>query len=261
MRKLLITFSGSDYDATTEALTHAKGVDDVFVYDDVWLDAHPFRKLNSWIFEHVPRRCYGYCSWKPLIILDALDHCEPGDVVLYVDADCRPIADLSPIFEIAARDGACFFAACGHRQPTWCKPECYLVMGDDDVKDVEAGCARFVAFRKGEWKEQQFLAEWLTYSVNRLANTKDTRLPPQPGHAFHEHRDEQAIMTNLVHKYGYKLHRECDQTGEDPTWASRDRELYPQLFEMIHQTHGNNGAGSRFRYVPGQPPSRAWEDM
>lgn len=262
MRKLLITFSGSDYDATTEALTKAQGVDDVFVYDDVWLDAHPFKKLNSWIFEHVPRRCYGYCSWKPLIILDALDHCEPGDVVFYVDADCRPIADLSPIFEIAAHDGACFFAACGHRQPTWCKPECYLAMGDLEVVDVEAGCARFCAFRKGghesygsggwiqDWKERQFLAEWLAYSVNRLANTKDTRLPPQPGHAFHEHRDEQAIMTNLVHKYGYKLHRECDQTGEDPTWSNRDRELYPQLFEMVHQTHGNNGAGSRFRRVP-----------
>ena len=74
-------------------------------------------------------------------------------------------------------------------------------------------------------------------------------MPPNP-EGFIEHRDEQAIMTNLVHKYGYKLHRECDQTGEDVTWHDRDRELYPQLFEMIHQTHGTNGKGSRFRNVP-----------
>ena len=253
MRRVLITFSGADYDATTEQLLDAQGVDDVFVYDDVWLDAHPFRKLNDWIFNVDPRRCYGYCSWKPLIIIETMKHINDGDVVFYVDADCRPVADLTPVFEIAARDGACFFAACGHRQAQWCKSECYVAMAQPIVA-AEAGCARFVAFRKGGWYEEQFLAEWLTYSVNRDANTKHTtpqRWPHFGGRSeFIEHRDEQAIMTNLVHKYGYKLHRECDQTGEDPTWRDRDRDLYPQLFEMIHQTHGTNGVGSRFRRVP-----------
>ena len=68
--------------------------------------------------------------------------------------------------------------------------------------------------------------------------------------AFHEHRDEQAIMTNLVHKYGYKLHREADQTGEDPSCFHVDRELYGQLFEQVHSTRGNNGLGSKYRRVP-----------
>lgn len=270
MKRVLITFSGSDYDATTERIIADNrvcadglpngdgygdglargryGFTDFYVFDDVWLQSHPFYELNRWIFEVEPRRCFGYCSWKPLIIIETMKHLADGDVVFYVDADCRPVADLSPIFDIAERDGACFFAACGHRQPTWCKPECYLAMGEE-LADVEAGCARFVAFRKGGWREEQFLAEWLTYSVNRLANTKETRAHLAHG-GFQEHRDEQAIMTNLVHKYKYRLHRECDQTGEGPTWRERDRELYPQLFEMVHQTKGNNGAGSRFRRTP-----------
>jgi hypothetical protein len=245
--RVLITFSGADYDATTSQLVNAKGPDDVFVYDDVWLMAHPFYKLNEWIFQHEPKRCFGYCTFKKVIILDAMSHLADGDVVFYVDADCRPVANLSPIFDIAEREGACLFASCGHRQSQWCKHECYAAMAQPII-DAQAGCARFCAFRKGGWKEQQFLYEWLTYSVNKFANTKVTTQTTHAG--FVEHRDEQAIMTNLAHKYGYKLHRECDQTGEDPAFYDMDRDLYPQMFEMIHQTKGTNGSGSRFRRTP-----------
>jgi hypothetical protein len=244
--RVLITFSGADYDATTSQIVNAKGPDEVFVYDDVWLMAHPFYKLNEWIFRHEPRRCFGYCSWKPLVILDALEHVTEGSVVFYVDADVRPVAYLSPIFDIAEREGVCLFHAGDHKQATWCKNECYDVMRQPIV-DAQAGNARFAAFRKGGWKQQQFLYEWLTYSVNPAANTKNTTTQRI---GFSEHRDEQAIMTNLAHKYGYKLHRECDQTGEDPAFFARDRKLYPQLFEMIHQTHGTNGQGSKYRRTP-----------
>jgi hypothetical protein len=247
VKKVLITFSGADYEPTTEALTRAIGPDEVFVFDDVWLQSHPFYELNRWIFEVEPRRCFGYASWKPLIILETMRHIDDGDVVFYVDADCRPVSDLTPVFDIAARDGACLFAALGHRQRQWCKRECYEVMAQPKI-DAQAGCARFAAFRKGGWRETQFLAEWLAYSLNPIANTKRTAMPWHED--FIEHRDEQAIMSNLAHKYGYRLHRECDQTGEDPTFHTMDRDLYPQLFEMIHQTKGNNGSGSKYRRVP-----------
>ncbi len=261
--RYLITFSGSDYDATTERIVNGPhGADEVYVYDDVWLAKQPFKHLrgNRWLWEHPVQRCHGYCAWKPFIILHALERCKPGDVVLYTDADAPPIASLAPIFEIAERDGMWLSASQGHSQRKWCKRAAYLVMGHFMPLEEQAGCARFCAFRAGEWHEKQFLYEWLTYSVNRFANSKDPSclMPadhdgceyPNELYEFQEHRDEQAILTNLAHKYQIKLHREADQTGEDVTWRHVDRELYGQLFEQVHSTRGNNGIGSKFRRVP-----------
>ena len=260
MTRHAITFSGSDYEATTRRFVDSiafSNADEHWVFDDVWLAEQDFKHLpgNRWLWEHPVQRCHGYCAWKPFIILHTLERCKPGDVVLYTDADAPPVASLAPLFEIAERDGAWFSASQGHKQERWCKRDAYLTMGHTGPLAEQAGCARFVAFRAGGWREKQFLYEWLSYSVNRFANSKDRSVLRDSNllgelPAFTEHRDEQAIMTNLCHKYSYKLHREADQTGEDPSCRHIDRELYGQLFEQVHSTRGNNGIGSKYRRVP-----------
>ena len=100
----------------------------------------------------------------------------------------------------------------------------------DDLNNVSnrAGVARFMLFQKGKWKATQFLMEWLTYCVNPLSTTFDKSILVKNEHPlFQEHRTEQAIMTNLAHKYKLELYREADQTGEI---SSRHRDLYPRLF-------------------------------
>lgn len=277
MRRIYITFGGAKYDPVTEQVVRDAprfGVDDVFVYDDAWFEAQPFRSINSWLWDHPGdkngKRGYGWYAFKTYILIHALDHCQPGDIVLYVDGDTRPIADLSPIYNHAAEHGAMFFAASAHIQRRWCTEQCLFVMGQDDprYRDAQAGVARFMALRAGGWKERQFLYEWLTYAVNKYATTFD---PPASvlvhtpdgavammggEHAnFEEHRTEQAIMTNLCHKYGYPLHREADQSGDEfmripGPLGDMQPGNYPRLFEQTWLGSGHPVQGSKFRRVP-----------
>jgi hypothetical protein len=263
---VLIVMGGARYDAITEQVIRDApgfGADAVWVYDDVWVDAHPFRKLNAWLWDHPGdkngKRGFGWYAWKPLIILDAIERAENrygasgvqneatrGDVVLYLDGDSRPVSSMLAIFNTARRDGAMLFASQGHNQEVWCKRGCYEAMGQDRI-DAPAGCSRFAAFRVGGWKERQFLYEWLTYSVNRRATTFDASAGGEDGPLFEEHRTEQAIMSNLAHKYGYKLWRECDDSGEG--WDV-DRDVMPHaIFQQTRVGGGNVEGGSRFRNV------------
>lgn len=255
--RLLVTFSGVDYDRTTQRLVEDGpkfGADRVLVYDDEWLRHHAFFTLpgNKWLWEHHEKRGYGWLAWKPLVILDALE-LHPLSNVFYVDADCAPVADLSPAFDIAGRDGAMFFTANSHSNHAWVKRDAYMAMAQDErkYKRTQAGCARFCAFSKSGpnngWKQRQFLYEWLTYSCNPRCNTFDESVLGPEEHGFQQHRCEQAVMTLLAHKYQYKLYRECCEAGNE---CPDDKELYPQLFTQIHQTHSNNpGTGSKYRNV------------
>lgn len=237
MRKILITFSGAPYEETTKMIVENGpkfGADEVWVYDDVWLMKQPFYEQNEWLWNHHHKRGFGWYAWKPFIIWDALSKLQDGDIVLFVDADCVPIADFSILYDICEMDGGMmFFAAETHRHYKWCKRDCYITMGQDEDKyrDVQAGVARFMLFQKGKWRATQFLMEWLTYCVNPKSTTFDpsTIAPELPG--FIEHRTEQAIMTNLAHKYGQKLYREACDAGNG---TNRDWNLYHQLFQQTN---------------------------
>ncbi len=250
---VLVLFGGKDYEATTErtvATAGKFGVDEVLVFDDVWLDAHPFRQVNRWIFETSWRRGHGWFSWKPLIIEAAFERfSSPHDVVLYLDADTYPVADLSVVFDTARRDGAMLFDVVGQKQRTWCKRDCFLVMAQDEARyhDAAAGSAQFAAFWGFEWRTRQLLLEWQAYSLNPRANILSPSVLGAELPGFREHRAEQAILTNLAHKFEFPLHRQACGAGEG--WA-HDRELYPQLFVQVPSTKEPGvSAGSRFRNV------------
>lgn len=257
VRRALITFGGRAYDEITEQVVRDApgfGVDTVWVYDDVWLDAHPFRKLNSWLWEPTahaaPGRGYGWYAWKPLIILDALDRCEDGDVVAYIDADTRPIANIVTIYDTAARDGLMLFRASAHRNGPWCKRDTYVAMGVDPSDDRPAGCARFMAYRKGGWLAKQVLIEWLAYCLNRTATTFDPSKHGVEPSYFQEARTEQAILTVLAHKYNIPLYREADQDGVEFIGQPEQPGDFPQLFEQKHLGGPHPlGNGSAFRNV------------
>ena len=261
----LITFSGAKYDDTTLRIVVDAprfGADRVLVYDDVWLEAHPFRQTNRALFDHPGAALHKHSTrvgrqgancwyaFKPLVMIDALDRSKDGDVVLFLDADSYPVSDFSIVFDIARRDGAMFFAAQGHSNHRWNKADCLIVMGQDEdrYRMAQAGCARFIAVKKGPWKPLQLLWEWLTYAVNLTSTTFDPSRYGAEHPEFIEHRTEQAILTNLALKHGYKLWRECDDSGEG---YDVDRDVMPQaLFQQIRQGDCPNGVGSQFRNVP-----------
>ena len=267
MTRHLITMGGSAYDdmigQTVRDAPHM-GADEVWVFDDVFIESHEFRSLNAWLWDHftpgVPNapkgRGFGWYSWKPFLLIYMLDHMQDGDIVLYLDGDSRPVADFSNLYDVCHQEGgAMFFAADGHPHHYWTKRDCQLVMGQNGAEGnsdewVQAGVARFCLIEKGPWKPRQFLYEWLTYSTNRLATTFDPSVLGPECHDFKEHRTEQAIMTNLCMKYNYPLHREADGSGNDH-FHKHPGDKYPQMFEQRHMGGPYPlGPGSRFRRVP-----------
>jgi hypothetical protein len=208
------------------------GVDDTWVYDDVWLSRQPFYEENSWLWNTEIKRGFGWYAWKPFLVLDAFKRLKDGDIVLFTDADTYPIQDLTVLYNYAQLEGMMLFAASAHNNRQWCKRDTYVVMNLDEEKyhNAQAGVARFFLFRKGCWLAEQFLMEWLAYCVNPLCQTTSPSVLKPELDGFIEHRFEQAILTLLAHKYGIKLYREACDAGEAGPWRVNDRELYTQLF-------------------------------
>ncbi len=271
MRRIYITFSGAGYDDTTRLIVEnapKMGADEVWVYDDKWLMGTEFYRHNKWLWTYPtgiqsigPRssRGFGWFSWKPYIILDALSQLEYGDIVLFTDSDTYPIHDFSMLYDECARiGGQMMFAAQGCRNWEWIKRDCYIVMGQDEPKyhNGQHGVGRFMLFQKGPWRPQQFLMEWLTYCVNPLATSFEPSVlgfpeiigPADcPSRVLKQHRTEQAIMTLLILKYGLKMYREACQFGDG---CEEDRDLYPTLFRQMPRSLANTLDGSRYANVP-----------
>lgn len=255
MKRIYITFGGSAYDPTTRQIVERAGplggVDEVVVYDDRWLVKQEFWKLNSWLFDRLDLhghkgRGFGWWCWKPFIILDALSRCADGDIVIYTDADTFPIAPFGQLFEeCARREGMMLFSAVGCWNTMWTKRDCLIVMGQDETKyrDCQHAVARFMLFQKGRWRVQQFLAEWLTYCLNPIAQTFDASVLAPEYPELREHRTEQSIFTLLAHKYGEKLYREACQFGNS---VDDDKNLYGQLFEQRGTDKPKSLSGSAY---------------
>ena len=72
------TFSGAMYNDTTRRIIEDAprfGADAVWVYDDHWLVTHRggFYSRMRYFFEHHASRGFGWFTWKPFVILDALN--------------------------------------------------------------------------------------------------------------------------------------------------------------------------------------------
>jgi hypothetical protein len=263
VRRCIVSFSGARYYCTTKKIVEEGpkfGATEVMIYDDHWLlNIHPtYRDDARWLLDHPSTRGVGWFAWKSFVALDALKRVGPDDVVLMIDADTYPISDLSVLFDITARDGTMIFRANGWQAIQWMKRSAYKIMGQDEEKywHVPHGCARFVGLTH---RSRPLLEEWKKYCLIPDCTTFDPS-PPEygPEHPeFKQSRCEQAILTNLGHKYGHRFYREACQFGEGVEGdALLDRDLYPQLFVQEYgQTYApgfdqfNPGHGSTFRNI------------
>ncbi len=265
MKKILCTFSGARYHDTTKKIVEdgpGFGADEVWVYDDIWLRTQKEHcAATKWAFDHPKNRGVNWFCFKPYTIIKTLERCKDGDLVLFTDADCWPIADMSPLFNMCERDGVVLFAACSHSQRHWCSRDCMHLMGMDSGvwRDKQAGVARFMLFQKdshvitriGLLSVDLFLKEWLDYTCDRHCNTFDNSTITEEYLDLKEHRCEQAILTNLAHKYGIPLHRECDQWGNEFK-ADFPNDTYGQIFEstgVYSYDPSGKRDGSSFRNV------------
>lgn len=252
---LLITFGGAAYDSIiskTSQWCHEYGHGQAYwVYDDRWLLGHDFYRLNRWLWETNATHGFGFCSWKTLILMDALSKLAPGDKVLYLDADTYPISDFRLLFDMPF---PLMFEAQGCANDMFIRRDCFIAMGMDR-EDAHAGqhaCGRFVGFEKGPWITQQILSEWLAYSINPMCTTHrgESKYGPELPR-FMRNSAEQSVLTLLAIKYGIPLHREACQNGAIGQGLPSD--TYPQLFfQEWREGDTSNLSGSQFFNVPGE---------
>jgi hypothetical protein len=260
-RRILITFGGAAYDRQIEKQHQghwAGWFDRHFVYDDRWLIEQPFYRENRWIFDRQPQHGFGFCSWKPYIIQHALEHfAEPGDVVMYVDADTYPIADISCLFQYTEKVGVMLFEEQGCINKTWIKQECFDQMCCDyqHYKDATIACGRFQLFKKpllASYSWDHFLAEWQRFSLSPHCTFHEGSKVRKDDPTFIRSSCEQAVLSILAVKQTIPLHRNPDQSGWPVSWDGKYKpdDTYPQLF-IQDGARGDvrNLSGSRYRNV------------
>lgn len=177
-----------------------------------------FIDANSDIFKDGARGAGCYWLFKPFLLHDAMRYAQNGDVIIYSDAGVEFINDVQHI--ISRMDEDIFFFTNGFPHVEWCKmdvierilPTAYehtygfLTTEKSrkefyDKKQVQAS----VIFLKVNQTTRNFVKEWLLYcQMPGFIDDSPSKLPNYP--TFAEHRHDQAILTCLQIKYGYKLH-------------------------------------------------------
>lgn len=177
------------------------GVEKTFTYSTKDIDDF-FYKVNQKTLEQ--QRGAGYWLWKPYVINKALHSLQQGDILIYADAGVEIINEMRLIIDRMDED--IFFCTNGFNHLEWCKMNCVKAICADALvsankfPQVQAS----VIVMKVTDKVKAFMAEWLAYC--QLPGFIDDSPCENNYPTFAEHRHDQAILTCLQIKYGYKLH-------------------------------------------------------
>jgi hypothetical protein len=210
-------------------------------------------------------RGLGFWAWKPRIILDLLTdatgglaHPDEGDILIYSDAGVEFVDNVNYVIDRMDQDIWLFGNQYEHAH--WCKRdivEAVWPLSIDDwrkawwAKNDEERRAqnpdhvvweRFgkqvqasVIFFRVNDKTRAFVKEWLDWCLfegGRLIDDSPSRSPNHP--EFQENRHDQAILTTIAYRDGYKLHywpaSYNDGAFEYPRGDYPD-DGYPMLFD------------------------------
>lgn len=205
------------------------GFDGVISYTD---------KGREWEFvkkyEDVSKtRGYGFWQWKPIIILDALNKLNDGDIIGYVDSGNLIINNLDYIFSVCTEQGIVLFdnrdgnyQRDTHKNKEWTKRDCFVLMDCDSEKYYNAPQVDgSYQFYKKTPDTIKFLEEYISFCSNEniisdIPNITKDNLPE-----FKDHRHDQSILSLMAVKYNIPLLPEPSEWGN----YLEDRP-YPQLF-------------------------------
>lgn len=217
MKLIYINYSDLNYrkhqdDLVSHAINN-KLFDAVIPFTREWLVETIFYKDNKKILDK--DRLAGYAIWKPYIILEAFNHIEEGDVVVYMDCGDIPFPGIKECIYEYMKTNDQYFISQNHTgiHKLFTKRDCFYYMNCDNEKywdaiQLEDG---FMAFKKTEYNIH-LLNEFLKYCCDERIVTD---IPNQCGldnfDGFVDHRHDQSVITNLQIKYN--LPRVSGHTG------------------------------------------------
>lgn len=224
----------------------ANGVDRVWSHNPNTI-AEEFKLLNQDIFKEGSRGAGCYWLFKPYIIYKAITQpsTSEGDIIIYSDAGVKWISNVNEI--ISRMDQDIFLFSNGHQHVHWCKKDVMIAMFDSDSLEAYEAmasqqCQASVIFFKVNQNTKNFIKEWLLYCM--MPGFIDDSPSKESNHPeFAEHRHDQAILTCLAIKYGYKLHWWADKLWYESQryrWAD---DKYPSMFEHHRKRDPGKGGG------------------
>jgi hypothetical protein len=160
-----------------------------------------FKLANSHILKHT--KGYGYCIWKPYIILDSLQKIEDDELLVYIDSTDLPQPSFFKILDEHFKNHDILLINRNYMHDEWTRRDTFVLMNCDSSEyhnkvQLEAGV---VCLRKTQFNID-LITEWLHYCSDEQILTEKEQtsgLPNFPG--FIEHRYDQSILTNLQIKY------------------------------------------------------------
>jgi len=213
--------------ARESALRHNANFSNAFTPSDL---SKAFKKKNAETLAH--ERGAGYWLWKSYIISKCLSDIPEGDILVYADAGIEVVNNLYWITDRMTSD--LFLFGTHNRQSAWTKRDIFATLEADSpsqhgAEQVNAA----VIFIRNTPDTRKFVAEWLKVcEVKGLIDDSPSTLPNLPD--FVENRHDQAILSVLANKRGYKLNWFPAQYGANvkQDYPIRD---YPQIFNH-HRT-------------------------
>lgn len=241
-----VTYSAPNCSISREVCVQAakgNGADNVYEYTENMLyGSGDFFKNNKEIIQS--ERGKGFWIWKPFIINHVIrDHCKDGDILIYCDAGVKLINNVSHIIDVMDQD--IFLFSNGHQHVHWSKGSVLNgilgwnqieIVGNADEQQVQAS----VIFFKVNQNTRNFIKEWLLWcQMPGFIDDSPSKLPNHP--EFAQHRYDQAILTCLQIKYGYKLHWWADARWYESQRYRWPDDKYPSMFD--HHRYRNKGEG------------------
>ena len=161
---------------------------------------------ESFLSEHSDilslKKGYGYCIWKPFIILEELKLIKEDEILLYIDSTDLPEKIFFDEVLKNFNEREYFFLNRGYNHGQWTKRDTFVLMDCDNEKyfnhvQLEAGV---IGLKKNDFN-LGLVKEWFNYAKNKNILTECPNISNLPNvNNFSEHRYDQSILTNLFIK-------------------------------------------------------------
>lgn len=152
------------------------------------------------------KKGYGYCIWKPYLILKELKKLNKEEILLYIDSTDLP---LKPFFELIInnfKEEEYLLLNRGYNNGQWTKRDTFVLMDCDSPTyynqvQLEAG---IIGLKMTEFN-LKLVQEWFNFCKNKNIITELPNICGLPNiNNFIEHRYDQSILTNISIKYNLK---------------------------------------------------------
>jgi hypothetical protein len=171
------------------------------------------------------KKGYGYCIWKPYIIINELNKLNDGEILVYIDSTDFPEQLFFDIVTHHFEKNDILLVNRGYNNGEWTKRDCFILMDCDEAKyhnhiQLEAG---LIGFKKTDFN-LELLNEWFKFAKNENILTFIPNICGQSNLPnFREHRYDQSILTNLSIKHNL-------QSVKFPTHVIKYNFNQPQIY-------------------------------